>query len=495
MCAEMEVIMGKEKSIGKREFYEIKFLKRLMMFGVVAAAAVTIFMQTDNASAAKKKTKQTQEYVSMSLKKGVLTVKGKGEMGDPIETTAYEEKIIKKVVVKKGVISLPKNAFQGCKELKKVILPNTLKKIGTRAFANSGVEEINIPKSVQSIGAEAFLNTKIKSITLPKTLKELGVYVFYGCKKLDNITMPGKIKNIERIYSECEDDYLPSAFFGGTSHSLKKVKFTTVVDFDIVGRVAQSQNFQVAANDPKYKSVDGMIYTKNGRTLVGIPYGRKKIAISDKCTAVSTKSYWYGIETQWKWGEIIFPNTITKVIDEWNGEFFDYGYTDDTHAGNKKEIKVILNMKYLDRDSIKNLWQSNSRWRNSLKDELIRKGLAKLNEENERMLMLEDGYLCSYLVKDGVDINNYKTWEIVSRLVIPDNVKTIGSGAFTQCYVRSLILGSGVMYIEDNSIQAEPDEEPEAYTGSTKIYVKRPDISISDNAFINGDKVKVIIEQ
>ena len=42
MCAEMEVIMGKEKSIGKREFYEIKFLKRLMMFGVVAAAAVTI---------------------------------------------------------------------------------------------------------------------------------------------------------------------------------------------------------------------------------------------------------------------------------------------------------------------------------------------------------------------------------------------------------------------------------------------------------------------
>ena len=111
------------------------------------------------------------------------------------------------------------------------------------------------------------------------------------------------------------------------------------------------------------------------------------------------------------------------------------------------------------------------------------------------MLMLEDGYLCSYLVKEGVDINNYKTWEIVSRLVIPDNVKTIGSGAFTQCYVRSLILGSGVMYIEDNSIQAEPDEEPEAYTVSTKIYVKRPDISISDNAFINGDKVKVIIEQ
>ena len=487
--------MTEHKNIEKRNFYQRKFLKRLLMFGIVTAAAVTIFTQTDNALVAKKKIKQSDDCVTMSLKKGVLTVKGKGEMGDPIETTVYENKNIKKVLIKQGVVSLPKNAFHGCKELKKVILPGTLKKIGARAFANSGVEEINIPKSVQSIGAEALSNTKIKSITLPKTLKELGVYVFYGCKKLDNITMPGKIKNIESVYSEYEYDYLPRAFYCGTSHSLKKVKFTTAIDFDIVSRVAQSQNFQVAANDSKYKSVDGMIYTKNGKTLVGIPYGRKKIVISDKCTAVSTKSYWYGIETQWKWGEIIFPNTITKVIDEWNGEFFDYGYTGDTYASNKKEIKVILNMKYLDRYSIKNLWQSNSRWRNSLKDELIRKGLAKLNEENERMLMLEDGYLCSYLVKEGVDINNYKTWEIVSRLVIPDNVKTIGSGAFTQCYVRSLILGSGVMYIEDNSIQAEPDEEPEAYTGSTKIYVKRPDISISDNAFINGDKVKVIIEQ
>lgn len=148
--------MTEHKNIEKRNLYERKFLKRLLMFGIVTAAAVIMLMQTDNASAAKKKTKQTQEYVSMSLKKGVLTVKGNGEMGDPIETTVYEEKIIKKVVVKKGVISLPKNAFQGCKELKKVILPGTLKKIGTRAFANSGVEEINIPKSVQSIGAEAF---------------------------------------------------------------------------------------------------------------------------------------------------------------------------------------------------------------------------------------------------------------------------------------------------------------------------------------------------
>ena len=47
--------MREHKNIEKRNLYEKKFLKRLMMFGVVTVAAVTIFTQTDNASAAKKK--------------------------------------------------------------------------------------------------------------------------------------------------------------------------------------------------------------------------------------------------------------------------------------------------------------------------------------------------------------------------------------------------------------------------------------------------------
>ena len=44
------------------------------------------------------------------------------------------------------------------------------------------------------------------------------------------------------------------------------------------------------------------------------------------------------------------------------------------------EDSYIDFMDYLDDDSIKILWQTNKYWRNSLKDELLRKGLAKLNE-------------------------------------------------------------------------------------------------------------------
>ena len=350
MCAEMEVIMGKEKSIGKREFYEIKFLKRLMMFGVVAAAAVTIFMQTDNASAAKKKTKQTQEYVSMSYKKGVLTIKGKGEMGDPIKTTVYENKNIKRVVIKKGVTAIADFAFKGCKKLKEIILPSTLKKIGAYAFEECPIKNITIPKSVKSIEPGAFAGSSIKSITIPKTVKKLGEGVFGDCKKLESITMPGNIGVIK--YEEPDDEYQPKSFVGDSCKSLKKIKFTTSLNINILKRVGKSGGFEVLANDPKYKSVNGLLYSKDGKTLLRIPHGRKKVIISDKCTTVTAGSYGYEMylaDSAMK--EIVFPKTVTKII------------LDDTLLGPSyyecNNIKITLNMDYLDDDSIKIFWQTN----------------------------------------------------------------------------------------------------------------------------------------
>ena len=110
--------MKKEKYIISRKLIGGLLLKNIIVFGVfILAVAAPMFMQPDKTSAAKKKTKQTQEYVSMSYKKGVLTIKGKGEMGDPIKTTVYENKNIKKVVIKKGVTAIADFAFKGCKKL------------------------------------------------------------------------------------------------------------------------------------------------------------------------------------------------------------------------------------------------------------------------------------------------------------------------------------------------------------------------------------------
>ena len=479
--------MKKEKYIISRKFIGSLLLKNIMMFGVVIlAVAAPMFMQPDKTSAAKKKTKQTQEYVSMSYKKGVLTIKGKGEMGDPIKTTVYENKNIKKVVIKKGVTAIADFAFKGCKKLKEIILPSTLKKIGAYAFEDCPIKNITIPKSVKSIEPGAFAGSSIKSITIPKTVKKLGEGVFGDCKKLESITMPGNIGVIK--YEEPDDEYQPKSFVGDSCKSLKKIKFTTALDINILKRVGKSGGFEVLANDPKYKSVNGLLYSKDGKTLLRIPLGRKRVVISDKCTTVTAGSYGYEMylaDSAMK--EIVFPKTVTKII------------LDDTLLGPSyyecNNIKITLNMDYLDDDSIKILWQTNKYWRNSLKDELLRKGLAKLNEENERMLMLSDGYLCGYIMKEGSDVDDESTWEKIDGLVIPDNVKTIGCGAFAGYSICSITLGSSVECIASlafggwSSKAGLVDDNSKRYA---VVYMKNNNIQIKDNAFNIGGYVRVV---
>ena len=475
--------MKKEKMFVKRKSTDNWSFKHIMMFGVVIlAVAAPMFMQPDKTSAAKKKTKQTQEYVSMSYKKGVLTIKGKGEMGDPIKTTVYENKNIKKVVIKKGVTAIADFAFKGCKKLKEIILPSTLKKIGAYAFEDCPIKNITIPKSVKSIEPGAFAGSSIKSITIPKTVKKLGEGVFGDCKKLESITMPGNIGVIK--YEEPDDEYQPKSFVGDSCKSLKKIKFTTALDINILKRVGKSGGFEVLANDPKYKSVNGLLYSKDGKTLLRIPHGRKKVIISDKCTTVTAGSYGYEMYlADSAMNEIVFPKTVKKVI------------LDDTLLGPSyyecNNIKITLNMDYLDDDSIKILWQTNKYWRNSLKDELLRKGLAKLNEENERMLMLSDGYLCGYIMKEGSDVDDESTWEKIDGLVIPDNVKTIGTEAFMGFLVKSLTFGSGVKYVEENVLLAA--FVPGEYRSMATIYVKNHDIVISKKAFDANDQINIVM--
>ena len=389
---------------------------------------------------------------------------------------------IKKVVIKKGVTAIADFAFKGCKKLKEIILPSTLKKIGACAFEGCPIKNITIPKSVKSIEPGAFAGSSIKSITIPKTVKKLGEGVFGDCKKLESITMPGNIGVIK--YEEPDDEYQPKSFVGDSCKSLKKIKFTTSLNINILKRVGKSGGFEVLANDPKYKSVNGLLYSKDGKTLLRIPHGRKKVIISDKCTTVTAGSYGYEMylaDSAMK--EIVFPKTVTKII------------LDDTLLGPSyyecNNIKITLNMDYLDDDSIKILWQTNKYWRNSLKDELLRKGLAKLNEENERMLMLDDGYLCAYLMKDISKIDDRSAWETIDGLVVPDNVKTIGTEAFTGFLVKSLTFGSGVKYVEENVLLAA--DVPNTYKNMATIYVKNHDIVISKKAFDANDQINIVM--
>lgn len=103
--------------------------------------------------------------------------------------------IIPQLIKHKGksyrVVEIGFEALKDSKELISLKLPNSLKKIRSRAFENcTNLQSIVLPSSLESIETLAFLKcTNLPSIHLPKNLIDLGDYAFALCQSLSSITV------------------------------------------------------------------------------------------------------------------------------------------------------------------------------------------------------------------------------------------------------------------------------------------------------------------
>ncbi len=97
--------------------------------------------------------------------------------------------------------------FDGCKSLKSVTLPDTLKTIDHNAFSSCAeLIEITLPDGVETIGAEAFAYcSKLERINIPDSVESIGNKAFLACGNLLSITIPSGITTIEEYtFSGCE---------------------------------------------------------------------------------------------------------------------------------------------------------------------------------------------------------------------------------------------------------------------------------------------------
>ena len=72
------------------------------------------------------------------------------------------------------VIRISDSVFYGCSQLKALTLPESLIKIGHKAFSGCGLTDLVIPEGVQTIGDYAFSGNSLKNLTLPSTIKSIG---------------------------------------------------------------------------------------------------------------------------------------------------------------------------------------------------------------------------------------------------------------------------------------------------------------------------------
>lgn len=207
-----------------------------------------------------------------------------------------------------SVTSIGNNAFQACRTMTSVKIPESVTMIGRWAFANcSNLVSIELPESATTINDYAFgYCSNLASISLPTSLKEIASGLFSSCRSLTSIEIPASVKNIgESAFIGCTgltSIELPTALESiGTSAfssctGLTSIKLpASVKSFGSGIFVFCSNLMEINVDEANmtYASADGILYTKDLTSLQIYPAGRKQetFTVPDFVTNIETNAF------------------------------------------------------------------------------------------------------------------------------------------------------------------------------------------------------------
>ncbi len=162
--------------------------------------------------------------------------------------------------------SIYKYAFYYCDDITKVTIPNSVTSIASYAFLGcDSLASITIPNSITSIGIEAFKDCiSLTDVTIENGVTEIGYQAFYNCDSLASITIPNSVTEIGyRAFCHCPS--LTSVTIGDSVTSIGDYAF-----FDCDSLIS----IIVDEGNTTYKSVDGNLYSKDGKILIQYANGK-----------------------------------------------------------------------------------------------------------------------------------------------------------------------------------------------------------------------------
>ena len=115
-------------------------------------------------------------------------------------------KQVNKYVLGSNVTKIGNNAFNNCRRLTTIEIPESVRSIGDSAFYGCrNLDCISIPSRVISIGNATFYGCEnIKSLILPKCVTWIGDYAFGNCCRLSYFTIPDSVAYIgNNAFSSC----------------------------------------------------------------------------------------------------------------------------------------------------------------------------------------------------------------------------------------------------------------------------------------------------
>ncbi len=190
---ETVVISEGVTSIGEYAFFECTSLKNIVLSGSVKTINMGAFYQC-------------AALPGITIPNSVTTI-GNGAFSSchisAEESESGIESGLEKVTIQDGVEAIGKFAFNGCKKLKDVTLPDSIKSIGDNAFQQTGLynddttwEELYIGNHLIKVDEWALNQGGTNDYRIDPGTKTIADHAFDGCISLTSITIPNSVRII-----------------------------------------------------------------------------------------------------------------------------------------------------------------------------------------------------------------------------------------------------------------------------------------------------------
>ena len=366
-----------------------------------------------------------RELVNVVFEKSTTT----NEDGTTVETTALTD--------------IADSAFDDCKALLSIDLPDTLKTIGVASFDSTGLTSISIPASVETIGERAFTYSReLKEVIFEGTsdnksqLKTIGKNAFQSTA-IESFAFPASVNNLT----------FPDPLFGTSNSTLKSVYLSeSVIDIGMafsgctaIERMTVSdlsENFYADPNNPYllsknkealrfyYGDIQGTINLFNVDNGDGT-FSSTIIEIGDRV-----------FEQQTGLTSIAIPKTVTKigqqafrdcsnlatVTFEQGSMLNSIGIGAFYKCTALKEIRIPKLVSRLAGAGY-DPYQTTTEFTDENPTSRIFSGCSSLQK-----VTFEEGS-----VLQEIGRYTFENCKALATFVIPDTVKTLGEYAFTNC--------------------------------------------------------------
>jgi len=360
-----------------------------------------------------------------------------------IGSNAFAKYSLKEVDLPKSLISLDYGAFYGCENLTRIELPQGLKTIGSRAFDRCKLlNEIIIPDSVTEIGEYAFyICSGITEIRIPNSITRIEDGLFAECSSLQIVHIPSSVtefgvnifnwsNNICEIHGK--KGSAAEAYANETG-----ILFIPDSDDEIEGKVnsfpAGTRYIDEFRIEAHADGTCGIIEYTGQATKLNIPTYIGEYRVTEICDNFLYYSDKPGIV------QIMIPEGVTKIGNSSmikTKDLVEISIPDSAVSLNPEFITFCRNLETIHISSHHPvLW---------LED-------GCLIDKKTNTLMLFYGDQTEVVVPDGIKaigVNAFYSQEHLSRVVLPDSVVTINDNAFYACdNLKSIVIPASVTYI------------------------------------------------